>query len=139
MSELNLPLLRECVEWAEMEAKQGPWSHWYQGCWAIPYEEVMSHRGVTLGEGQTACGTAYCIAGYAAYSQGMVTPDGTALDISIVSAKCPDLPYVAFQELGAHLLGLTQDEGDRLFRGTNTIEQVREIAEGICADHGVML
>lgn len=139
MSELNLPLLRECVEWAEMEAKQGPWSHWYQGCWALPFEEVMSHRGVTLGEGQTACGTAYCIAGYAVYSQGLVAGRGTVLNMPMVSEKCPGVECPTFEKVGTHLLGLTWDEASRLFSGMNTIEQVREIAEGICADHGVML
>ena len=61
MTNLNIDLLRECVEWAEKEDAKGPFdSHWNQGGWATPMRVVLESRGLTAEQDDAPiCGTAY--------------------------------------------------------------------------------
>jgi hypothetical protein len=113
----NIPLLRKAVEWAEAEAaKTDGTCLWDQREW-VTY---------------TACGTAYCIAGFAVtaeygqvgYNRGYAVIDGASLDFGL---------------LGTETLGLTDVEAADLFDGCNSIEDVRRVAEQIAARAGERL
>lgn len=142
MTNLNIDLLRECVEWAEKEDAKGPFdSHWNQGGWATPMRTVLAHRGLVVVEQDDApvCGTAYCIAGYAAAISGMTLPKRPdCLDRRMVAAKLPCV-QPDFSEVGAALLGIDEVEARTLFDGANTLERVKRIAAEIASNHGHVL
>lgn len=114
MPDVNIPLLRKAVEWAEAEAaKPSAECHWYQGDYVTPMVQL----------GRSTCGTAYCIAGYI----------GQALDERYAHEWDPaGLPRVDVFAQGA--LGLRSEEANDLFGGNNTIEDVRRIAEDIAGE-----
>ena len=126
MPEVNIPLLRKCIEWAEAEhAKGEALSEWWQGMWAVTPQE--RDEGI-FGMPQKApeCGTTYCIAGYICESQGLHDMPGWAG------------PAAAALGL-VWSLGFYGDEVDapaanRLFYANNTIEDVRRIAEDIAGE-----
>lgn len=141
MTDLNIDLLRECVEWAEKEEARGPFdSHWNQGGWATPMRAVLESRGLEVEQDDApVCGTAYCIAGYAAAVSGMTLPKHPdCLDYSMVAAKLPDVQST-FSEVGAALLGIDEVEARTLFDGANTLERVKRIAAEIASAHGHVL
>jgi hypothetical protein len=122
MSEVNVPLLRKAVEWAEVEAaKPERLSQWNQTWWAVESQ--------SLGR-STECGTCYCIAGFITSLQDVqqrpneYTPD----DIDFVRDGKPVDPAEAALEA----LGISHDHG--LFYAGNTIEDVRRIAEKIAGE-----
>lgn len=152
--QVNIPLLRKAVEWAEAEAARGVASQWYQGSWSADYREIVSERlwnGRTLPEAQdgeaweaimrdhrikveqvvaeATCGTAYCIAGYVAHVSGFVDADGW-LDWER-ALKQLGLPSGGWATIAAALLGIDPFDAEPLFAAANTVEQVREIAEEI--------
>lgn len=118
----NIPLLRKAVEWAAAEAQKPPEQReWNQGTWAEP----------------TACGTAYCVAGYVA-----ITAMPGAREVASTYGDY-DL-YVGdkrwrWDEAAQGLLGITGDEADDLFAAGNTITDVRRVAEEIAARAGERL
>lgn len=114
----NIPLLRKAVEWAEAEAaKTDGTCLWVQQSYIT----------------ETACGTAYCIAGYVAAVSPEVTIPSTW---SFPQMGGREVPY---HEVGQTLLGLTTDEAYDLFDALNTIYDVRETAEEIAARAGERL
>lgn len=110
MPEVNIPLLRKAVEWAEAEAaKPLPESQWYQGAFRQ----------------EKACGTAYCIAGYVAQMQ----------DPRYAKDVWAGGKFVG--ETAAEALGIKSSMGTEpghLFYSGNTIEDVRRIAEDIAGE-----
>lgn len=107
-TQINIPLLRKAVEWAEAEAaKPEVESAWFQPGIITPGEEI----------GRT-CGTAYCIAGYIAH---LVDP------ASVIA----DPIRVAFNALGIPMEFET-DHG--LFIGENSIEDIRRAAEELAGE-----
>jgi hypothetical protein len=124
--EVNVPLLRKAVEWAEAEAAK-PWElcEWYQGDWVTPASSF--HTVPKAPE----CGTCYCIAGFVASQtlragerlegEHVVMADGSSVSVA----------DRAESELGADVM--VSDYGD-LFSGSNTIEDVRRIAEEIAGE-----
>jgi hypothetical protein len=110
---VDIPLLRKAVEWAEVEAaKPTEQCQWYQGAYDVPAYEV-----------NRKCGTCYCIAGWVC-----LVADG-------------EVPEFGIGPRAAELLGIPDEhnyEGG-LFWDTNTIEDVRRIAEGIAAEAGERL
>lgn len=115
MSEFNLPLLRKAVEWAESEdRKPKPESEWFQTFFAMP--GVMIDRD---------CETAYCIAGYVAKSAGREANE-----------------FEDWDDIAMELLGIDwtdaweREKGGGLFAASNTIEDVRRIAENIAHKYG---
>lgn len=72
--------------------------------------------------GPTACGTAYCVAGYVA-----AMTDVRHLTTDIVND-------VHAEEFARAALGLTYDQSELLFNGNNTIEEVRTFAESIAGE-----
>jgi hypothetical protein len=122
MTEFNLPLLRKAVEWAESEAaKPVEESEWCQHHFAA--------AGQDLGRN---CGTAYCIAGWTVHEHAQgdhnlrpysIDGDGSA-------------------GLAQELLGIDPDDAwggidnRGLFCASNTIENVRTVAERIARKYG---
>jgi hypothetical protein len=122
LPEPNIPLLRKAVEWAEAEAaKTDGTCLWDQGAWAQ----------------ETDCGTAYCIAGFAAVNSipnAHEVPDGFGyVDLYV------DGEEAFWFDTGGRALGLTLFEAEKLFHAQNTIADVRRIAEGIAARAGERL
>ena len=118
MPDVNIPLLRKCVEWAEAEAmKPDELRNWEQNYYSVEpdqYPIARPIRGVGQVEVQKApsCGTCYCIAGYASY----------------LSEKVPG------SVAGAEVLGLNSSDARVLFDEENTIEDIRRIAESIAGE-----
>lgn len=119
---VNIPLLRKAVEWAEAEAaKPKAESRWRQQYWVTPAADDQSraewgmcaHENSAESFGHT-CGTCYCIAGYVTETQ---------------IGPTENVPTEARE-----LLGLTKSQTDDLFRASNTIEDVRRIAEEIAGE-----
>lgn len=128
MTEVNIPLLRKAVEWAEAEAqKPRELREWEQDRFFIPASNndpnvVAVRPGLAEREreqyGKAAeCGTCYCIAGYVA----QVTSDAP-------------LVYREVEGLAVEALGITEGQGMRLFDACNRIEDVRRIAEDIAGE-----
>lgn len=112
--EVNVPLLRKAVEWAEVENAL-PNGMWSQRFWAQ----------------QTECGTAYCIAGFVAQemSDGIDFWQGIRIASQCIDPDSGD--KVSISTFAAERLGLTLAESDALFAASNTIEDVRDVFEWI--------
>lgn len=112
--EVNVPLLRKAVEWAEVENTL-PNGMWNQRFWAQ----------------QTDCGTAYCIAGFVAQE----TSGGIDFFKGVkIASQCLDPDsnsLVSINTFAREHLGLTIAESDALFAASNTIEDVRDVFEWI--------
>lgn len=157
---VNIPLLRKCVEWAEVEHARGPLSQWNQACWAEPFESVVwarvydearqeypeatyeelsdiTDKTVKAWEVPT-CGTAYCVAGYAAMVSGLTDEHGIELNTDavrdVLGEDAADIDLHSWEDVGRTLLGLTKFQAGWLFNGDNTIERVRDIAEEIAGE-----
>lgn len=122
MSEVNVPLLRKAVEWAEAENSKPPeLCEWFQGSWVInaPGDTEYDYRdeGVrrTLGL-SPECGTCFCIAGYVQY-------------VTTGSKDGAEAEWTAAKQLG-----LSYSQANKLFGGENGIEDVRRIAEKIAGE-----
>lgn len=113
----NIPLLRKAVEWAEAEAQK-------------PADQRLWEQRDYVTE--KACGTAYCIAGYAV----AISPNTKVLDDDWPVIGGTQIPW---HDAGRLLLGLSVFEGECLFDETNDIATVREIAERIAARAGERL
>lgn len=127
-NQVNVPLLRKAVEWAEASHAAGD-GEWDQGWWGRDYSEPnirarYQAAGFTISE----CGTSFCIAGYIGqlldpehYPAGR-NGDGTE-----------GAPFGHVEEFAADALGIGVGgplKGS-LFDGSNTIQDVRRIAEDL--------
>lgn len=143
---LNVELLRDLVTWAygdhvaagESAEEYPGWGHWDQNVWA-----TEARNGV--------CQTSYCIAGQAAMQVGM----GLCLDHDwddtdgtehYTAVDCAPKTFVGLDDKGRpryvldrehsrripdvarEALGLTDDEANTLFDGTNTLDIVVGLA-----------
>ena len=147
MSEVNIPLLRKAVEWAEAEAKKPLLEReWDQSGWmrspkhrARDYLMDKAHRTGNFAEltdegiqelAQT-CGTSYCIAGYICHLAGLTfTGDNSSMFYRVIDANGVERNV---SEVAAELLGNPDDTG-LLFDAGNSIERVRVIAEEIAGE-----
>lgn len=120
MTDFNLPLLRKAIEWAESEAiKPRAESEWYQSYFAIGGEQI----------GRT-CNTAYCVAGWIADQDGGHEIAEFSIDGTSEARVAQDLLGIASDDAWGNF-------GERgLFNASNTIEDVREIAERIARRYG---
>lgn len=132
--EVNIPLLRKAVEWAEFEAAQPAIDcHWNQGWFVLKPQDVAAdlledavfhdvlnadHQDVVAEH----CGTAYCIAGYV----------GQLLNPAY--AKNDTVRGVHVAEFARRELGISQGDAEWLFEGSHTIEEVRSVAEHIAGE-----
>ena len=126
MNDVNIPLLRKAVEWAEAEAVKPEIDRtWIQGTWITRswtaaydmLEEVSNIEDHQLKAVAEHCGTAYCVAGYI----------GQLLDerYAIVS----EVDGVHVSEFVEQALGLDECDAEALFAGGNSIEDIRILAE----------
>lgn len=118
MSEFNLPLLRKAVEWAESEARKPI----EQSEWCQEFFAVLGRR---IGRD---CGTAYCIAGYVAEQAGLPSFDSSVTAMNLLGIELEDAwgNFDWDERTGHH----------GLFAASNSIEDVREIAEQIARKYG---
>lgn len=120
--EVNIPLLRKVVEWAEAEARiDQAFRAWDQQNYCgigLRYLTAAERAQGDVGD----CGTTYCIAGKVLHDAGWT-------DAEIRHRHRPDIPAAAL--LGIPTVDDTDDDdwGDHLFAPSNTIEDVRRIAE----------
>jgi hypothetical protein len=95
---------------ARIEANPAQWN---QGLWAL----------------RTACGTAYCFAGWAvklALPQAeFLFGRATYSDTQAVHAYVPEEGEASIQALAAEALGLGSEAADVLFWGENTLDDLR--------------
>jgi hypothetical protein len=142
MSDVNIPLLRKAVEWAEAEAAK-PWevSEWNQADW-VAHPKKLWHqtrdalgRFIRGGERKTKaedCGTCFCIAGKVAYDVGAVPINynsGFLNGLMMLDGREEWADQIAQKELG-----LTDKDAANLFKATNKIEDIRKIAENIAGE-----
>lgn len=150
---LNITLLRDLVTWAyqDEEAVQSPdfaaWGHWDQNLWA---QEIRN--GV--------CQTAYCIAGQAVVQAGFgllldeqyEVEDGQPREFR--ASTCAPKRFAGLDDQGREVyindtthergipavarevLGFTHSEGEVMFAGDNTIEQLVAMARIFAAKRG---
>jgi hypothetical protein len=110
-----IPTLRKAVEWAEaehaLEAAGIRPSNWFQ---------PLVYVGPEQREESNACGSAYCIAGWV-----------VAQHFDVENPYDATGKFKGVMDCAASILGLEEGESHPLFEGTNTIEDVRRIAEEI--------
>jgi hypothetical protein len=118
MNNVNIPLLRKAVEWAEAEAMKPPeLCEWNQQMFVSGETATSRQR---MGKA-TDCGTCYCIAGWVALQVG---EDPRGIDPDSVAAKALGIPNNWLDE------GLNE----HLFDASNSIEDVRRIAESLAGE-----
>jgi hypothetical protein len=142
--EVNVPLLRKAVEWAEeshakMQARRERLAvikghSWWRD---MPTETVMdaddeyewdqNHWRMPVERSGVDCGSACCIAGWVATQ---VDPDFAAGR----NAKGEVVDSAAAAEIAREALGLSVGAGVSLFHSENSIEDVRSIAERIAGE-----
>ncbi|MGH3498422.1 MAG: hypothetical protein ACRDP1_13255 [Nocardioidaceae bacterium] len=124
----DLPLLREALEWAEAEAaKPAGDRQWNQKYYRLTPDQapLFGHPKVP------ACGTTYCLFGWVCYLAG----EEWASPMN--GARLAGDGHVF--DRAADLLGLDIDTANRLSHFTNTIDDLRRIAEEIAASVGETL
>ena len=131
MSEVNVPLLRRAVEWAEAEAqKPDELREWEQGCYVVPTveqyrlndlgscgseEDLVYTRNQILRK-SPECGACFCIAGYTQY------------------VTTGSFDYRTAADTAQAALGISGGQANRLFHAGNNIMDVRRIAEEIAGE-----
>lgn len=122
--EVNIPLLRKAVEWAEAEAaKPRELCEWHQGAWVALPQELRRAPD---------CGTCYCIAGHVVATLGYTHPAKNEYGDHMVNPVTKG--HVDPHKRAMKELGLTDDQAGELFRGCNNIKDVRRIAEAIAGE-----
>lgn len=139
---LNIELLRDAVEWAEwQDTLDIEKREWDQQAWFVDFDQVR--KGTPPGfltlfshyqgkaEERSACGTAYCLAGYVAqkmegesYLRFMFQNDPYAAKVPVLAAK--------------HL-GVPEEDLIDLFEEGNRVADIRRCAENLAAKHGMVL
>lgn len=145
---VDVPLLRKALEWAEAEAeKPEELRSWDQAFFAVSATERLRYLGalekvtrekinelVSAGE---ACGTVYCLAGYVngALCVDELEAQGREFNGSSYNARGETQAEVAAELLGIEppVSGLRPEPG-HLFAGSNSIEDVRRIAESLAGE-----
>lgn len=123
MSEVNVPRLRKAVEWAEAETqKPRELREWEQAFYILPNpkdESAMQRvRGTEwvfevrqkFGKSQD-CGTCFCIAGY------------------VADQVAPGTDYDNCSQVAEEALGLNEYQAGCLFSASNSIGEIRRLAE----------
>lgn len=146
MSNVNVPLLRKAIEWAEAEAaKPPPQSEWHQGGWKcrprahamlLAEEECIGEYGVDVKRWNAVteqllpdCGTSYCVAGYVT-----MVVHGMKFDNDWYDAN-DHVAAIAADLLGIEPPGCRQrPEKGHLFCAANTIQDLRRIAEDLAGE-----
>jgi hypothetical protein len=139
---LNIDLLDRVMEWVEqshekqemVKAEKG-WNHYPSVEDMIVEDMFVADMIAAIGDDiwyqndwrmVTDCGTAFCVAGKACDLSGVQWAGTNERLISETEFGVWDV-----QEKAQHLLGLTVSEADRLFKGSNTVEDLRVIVAEI--------
>lgn len=137
MPEPNIPLLRKAVEWVEEQDKLPMIDcRWLQGEYVVSPERVarLMVRSTVGGRLRASewewaakqllphCGTGYCVAGYIGQ---LLEPRYRNTDI---------VAGVHVGEFAQKQLGITDDQAEALFDGSNKAETVRLIAQEIAGE-----
>lgn len=134
--------LANLLAWAEEEnekLERGESSEWDQGNWiTLPFEySLLDGRSEDL-LASVPCGTACCIAGKVALEAGgrpAVVGIGTDFPHYAGSlVNMPDGTKVGVDEFAARRLGITGDQAEVLFSGSNDIEDLRLIIGALIAN-----
>lgn len=160
MTDVNIPLLRKALEFAEAAAaRQVPFEGaddpdyieldprtdssnetWYQGTWASPKVQYVDEvQDATLEH----CGTAYCIAGFIASQQpgyaieteavpNLVAPENGKYLVRL--NETIDGKSFHHSTVAREALGISKYSAELLFSGGNDINDVRRIAEYIAGE-----
>jgi len=136
MPDVNIPLLRKAVEWAEAEAmKPIELCEWNQYDWIADKDEKNAARlriasgmhdlsSAALAKKSPECGTCYCIAGYITHE---IVGEPSGLYSTFATGD-------SWSDVAANALGISENAAELLFRADNTIEDVRRIAESIAGE-----
>lgn len=116
VQDVNIPLLKQVVEWAEEQAQLPPQECEWDQRWFImkdPDEralQIWQDHGIEVPAAE--CRTTFCIAGYIAFALG---------------ERRDSDPWSSARRA----LGLSDLQANALFAFDNTIEDIRRIAEDI--------
>lgn len=146
----NVPALRKTWEWVSAEAeKPDVVRAWKQDYWRTTREmnpsffRDMDACADDLGFDTRDCKTAMCFAGHAADTAGIVWTDGDEVIVDDkVVALIGEEAAADLEEWGYHgivsvsnfaevYLGLTGDEAEDLFDGSNSVVAIREVLERV--------
>lgn len=136
--QVNVPLLRKVYEWVvtqnelpelEREWVQVRWLSTKQDrLYQIWYDEKLEKLGrgsaypsfqvwKALNQDSYECGTAYCFAGYACLINDMLVKNHDDYRTSTTNGE-------SISRNAIDLLGITDEEGERLFNANNTLEHI---------------
>lgn len=115
--DVDVPLLRKVVEWAEVESSLPKDNRtWDQTWWAR----------------ETTCGTSMCLAGSIVALDGGEFNFHEGFDGSVANtARMPDGTTCSVRDYARRQLGLTHTEAAHLFASENTIEEIKIFANVI--------
>ncbi len=142
--EVNIPLLRKGVEWVEEQdalRELGQNSFWDQEFWMMRRwqgAELDSLELLNLAQDQLKehwCDSGMCFAGKIAFDAGwkpVYADDASEVADSATKEGVPGTSFI--RAVAQKLLGLDWWEADRLFEGTNTAADIREIAEDLAGE-----
>jgi len=139
MSEVDIPLLRKAVEWAEAEAARGDEGLWDQESWMTGSVGGMLEGNIYQ---EVTCGTSYCVAGWVcqaagdkfvhnAEHHGMRDSGDTAYPFQSLA---PNGNVQFIGNRAQQLLGIGEKDADMLFDDSNSIEDIRRFAESIAGE-----
>ena len=139
MSEVNIPLLRKAVEWAEAEAAKPEIDReWYQGAFTL---DPAEYAWALLDDLPEFCGVGPVMRMEARQDAGgrSAAPCGTPTASPDTSAEVAGLHTNTYAHDAADLLGIKyngygKEAGGHLFHTDNSIEDVRRIAEDIAGE-----
>lgn len=138
-TEVNVPLLRKVVEWAEAEAARPlEVREWEQGAWMLKpdqFDALMFDPATRIEfMKSTECGTCYCIAGKVAVE---TLEAGEYMSGNYIFNGHGDL-VCSIGERAGDELGIPRDNQfityNSLFASDNTIDDVRRIAEDLAGE-----
>jgi len=147
--DIDIPLLRKVVEWAETEEKLTKDREWFQGAWVreetFPIAATAYQSGDVASQTTPWCKTTMCIAGKIALDAGWKpmmsrdprdredtgVMDGSAFyaDFATKDGASREIRSIAVEELD-----ITLREAFKLFEGGNDAADIRTFAEEIAGE-----
>jgi len=121
---------------------------WFQASWAFNLKEAVNDGAIRPEnplyqevQEENHCGTAYCVAGYAAHKAGFaLAPAETSSNQPLVKVEFEynGLRYSnqSWEQAGQIALGLTYHEAKVLFNGDNSKNDIQRIMNQILASRG---